>query len=202
MTPNQNMWNHLGSWGRLKETTMTYMMKIFILLVLIIILSIALISLPSALKNRSTDWRQGILTGSIEKSQSQPIFPNIFYNSTSKLRIYFRRVEQSRLGDRKGKTDSGYGHQQYRPWYSDAFDYRFRLHPTIDKSLPEDKLETYKNSPASWFSSKRLEALLEYRRLMEGAVKPKLEEVDFQLYHQKSSDLLWCFSGGKYHAWF
>ena len=43
--------------------------------------------------------------------------------------------------------------------------------------------------------SKRLEALLEYRHLMEGAVKPKLEELDLStFYNEKDFSLLRRFS--------
>ncbi len=46
--------------------------------------------------------------------------------------------------------------------------------------------------------SKRLRFLLEYRRLMEGAVKPKLEEADFSTFITKDSGLIMMFfSGGK-----
>ena len=68
---------------------MTYMI-LFILLVLLIILSIALIRYHLALKNLSQQIEDKILTGSM-KRVGVSIFPNIFYISTSRLRIYFRK---------------------------------------------------------------------------------------------------------------
>lgn len=68
---------------------MTYMI-IFVLLVLLIILSIALIRYHIALKNLSQQIEDKILTGSM-KRVGVSIFPNIFYISTSKLKIYFKK---------------------------------------------------------------------------------------------------------------
>ena len=53
---------------------------------------------------------------------------------------------------------------------------------------PEDKSETLQKIAQHLdLVSKRLEALLEYRRLMEGAVKPKLEEVDLSAFITKKT---------------
>ena len=53
---------------------------------------------------------------------------------------------------------------------------------------PEDKAETLQKIAQHLdLVSKRLEALLEYRRLMEGAVKPKLEEVDLSAFITKKT---------------
>ncbi len=69
---------------------MIYMI-IFALLVLLLILSISLIRYHLALKNLSQQIEDKILTGSMKRDRSSAFFPNIFYISTSRLRIYFRK---------------------------------------------------------------------------------------------------------------
>ncbi len=68
---------------------MTYMI-IFILLVLLIILSIALIRYHLALKNLSQQIEDKILTGSM-KRVGVSIFSKHFYISTNKLKIYLKK---------------------------------------------------------------------------------------------------------------
>lgn len=94
-------WNHLGSWGKIKRRqAMTYII-IFVLLVLLIILSIALIRYHLALKNLSQQIEDKILTGSM-KRVGVSIFPKIF----TSLPTDWKFVSGSRaisIGDEKEK---------------------------------------------------------------------------------------------------
>ena len=159
---------------------MTYMI-IFVLLVLLIILSIALIRYHLALKNLSQQIEDKILTGSM-KRVGVSIFSKYFLQLYQQIENLFQEVEQSRLVMKREKHTldmaiSNIAHDIRTP-LTIASGYTQQLIKS-----PEDKAETLQKIAQHLdLVSKRLEALLEYRRLMEGAVKPKLEEVDFSAF--------------------
>ena len=164
---------------------MTYMI-IFILLVLLIILSIALIRYHLALKNLSQQIEDKIITGSM-KRVGVSIFSKHFLHLYQQIENLFQEVEQSRLVMKREKQTldmaiSNIAHDIRTP-LTIASGYTQQLIKT-----PENKAETLQKIAQHLdLVSKRLEALLEYRRLMEGAVKPKLEEVDLSAFITKKT---------------
>ena len=164
---------------------MTYMI-IFVLLVLLIILSIALIRYHLALKNFSQQIEDKIITGSM-KRVGVSIFSKHFLHLYQQIENLFQEVEQSRLVMKREKQTldmaiSNIAHDIRTP-LTIASGYTQQLIKT-----PENKAETLQKIAQHLdLVSKRLEALLEYRRLMEGAVKPKLEEVDLSAFITKKT---------------
>ena len=164
---------------------MTYMI-IFILLVLLIILSIALVRYHIALKNLSQQIEDKILTGSM-KRVGVSIFSKHFLHLYQQIENLFQEVEQSRLVMKREKqtldmASSNIAHDIRTP-LTIASGYTQQLIKT-----PENKAETLQKIAQHLdLVSKRLEALLEYRRLMEGAVKPKLEELDLSTFITKKT---------------
>ena len=164
---------------------MTYII-IFVLLVLLIILSIALIRYHLALKNLSQQIEDKILTGSM-KRVGVSIFSKDFLHLYQQIENLFQEVEQSRLVMKREKQTldmaiSNIAHDIRTP-LTIASGYTQQLIKS-----PENKAETLQKIAQHLdLVSKRLEALLEYRRLMEGAVKPKLEEVDFSAFITKKT---------------
>ena len=164
---------------------MTYII-IFVLLVLLIILSIALIRYHLALKNLSQQIEDKILTGSM-KRVGVSIFSKDFLHLYQQIENLFQEVEQSRLVMKREKQTldmaiSNIAHDIRTP-LTIASGYTQQLIKT-----PENKAETLQKIAQHLdLVSKRLEALLEYRRLMEGAVKPKLEEVDLSAFITKKT---------------
>jgi len=164
---------------------MTYII-IFVLLVLLIILSIALIRYHLALKNLSQQIEDKILTGSMKRVEVS-IFSKDFLHLYQQIENLFQEVEQSRLVMKREKQTldmaiSNIAHDIRTP-LTIASGYTQQLIKS-----PEDKAETLQKIAQHLdLVSKRLEALLEYRRLMEGAVKPKLEEVDLSAFITKKT---------------
>lgn len=164
---------------------MTYMI-IFVLLVLLIILSIALIRYHLALESLSQQIEDKILTGSM-KRVGISIFSKHFLQLYQQIENLFQEVEQSRLVMKREKQTldmaiSNIAHDIRTP-LTIASGYTQQLIKT-----PENKAETLQKIAQHLdLVSKRLEALLEYRRLMEGAVKPKLEEVDLSAFITKKT---------------
>ena len=164
---------------------MTYII-IFVLLVLLIILSIALIRYHLALKNLSQQIEDKILTGSM-KRVGVSIFSKDFLHLYQQIENLFQEVEQSRLVMKREKQTldmaiSNIAHDIRTP-LTIASGYTQQLIKS-----PEDKSETLQKIAQHLdLVSKRLEALLEYRRLMEGAVKPKLEEVELSTFITKKT---------------
>lgn len=164
---------------------MTYII-IFVLLVLLIILSIALIRYHLALKNLSQQIEDKILTGSM-KRVGVSIFSKDFLHLYQQIENLFQEVEQSRLVMKREKQTldmaiSNIAHDIRTP-LTIASGYTQQLIKS-----PESKAEILQKIAQHLdLVSKRLEALLEYRRLMEGAVKPKLEEVDLSAFITKKT---------------
>lgn len=155
-------------------------------MVLLIILSIALIRYHLALKNLSQQIEDKILTGSM-KRVGVSIFSKDFLHLYQQIENLFQEVEQSRLVMKREKQTldmaiSNIAHDIRTP-LTIASGYTQQLIKS-----PEDKAETLQKIAQHLdLVSKRLEALLEYRRLMEGAVKPKLEEVDLSAFITKKT---------------
>lgn len=164
---------------------MTYMI-IFVLLVLLIVLSIALIRYHLALESLSQQIEDKILTGSM-KRVGISIFSKHFLHLYQQIENLFQEVEQSRLVMKREKQTldmaiSNIAHDIRTP-LTIASGYTQQLIKS-----PEDKAETLQKIAQHLdLVSKRLEALLEYRRLMEGAVKPKMEEVDLSAFITKKT---------------
>ncbi|WP_261026363.1 sensor histidine kinase [Streptococcus mitis] len=164
---------------------MIYMI-IFILLALLIILSIALIRYHIALKNLSQQIEDKILTGSM-KRVGVSIFSKYFLQLYQQIENLFQEMEQSRLVMKREKQTldmaiSNIAHDIRTP-LTIASGYTQQL-----MKSPENQAETLQKVAQHLdLVSKRLEALLEYRRLMEGAVKPKLEEVDLSAFITKKT---------------
>jgi len=147
-------------------------------------LSISLIRYHIALKNLSQQIEDKILTGSM-KRVGISIFSKHFLHLYQQIENLFQEVEQSRLVMKREKQTldmaiSNIAHDIRTP-LTIASGYTQQLIKS-----PEDKSETLQKI-AQHLVSKRLEALLEYRRLMEGAVKPKLEEVDLSAFITKKT---------------
>ena len=164
---------------------MTYMI-IFVLLVLLIILSITLIRYHLALESLSQQIEDKILTGSM-KRVGVSIFSKHFLQLYQQIENLFQEVEQSRLVMKREKQTldmaiSNISHDIRTP-LTIASGYTQQLIKS-----PENKGETLQKVAQHLdLVSKRLEALLEYRRLMEGAVKPKLEEVELSAFITKKT---------------
>ena len=143
---------------------MTYII-IFVLLVLLIILSIALIRYHLALKNLSQQIEDKILTGSM-KRVGVSIFSKDFLHLYQQIENLFQEVEQSRLVMKREKQTldmaiSNIAHDIRTP-LTIASGYTQQLIKS-----PEDKAETLQKIAQHLdLVSKRLEALLEYRRLI------------------------------------
>lgn len=164
---------------------MTYMI-IFVLLILLIILSIALIRYHLALKNLSQQIEDKILTGSM-KRVGVSIFSKHFLHLYQQIENLFQEVEQSRLVMKREKQTldmaiSNIAHDIRTP-LTIASGYTQQLIKHSDNSSETlNKIAHHQD-----LVSKRLEALLEYRHLMEGAVKPKLEELDLSTFITKKT---------------
>ena len=164
---------------------MTYMI-IFVLLILLTILSIVLIRYHLALKNLSQQIEDKILTGSMKRVGGN-IFSKHFLQLYQQIENLFQEVEQSRLVMKREKQTldmaiSNIAHDIRTP-LTIASGYTQQLIKS-----PEKQAETLQKIAQHLdLVSKRLETLLEYRRLMEGAVKPKLEEVDLSAFIPKKT---------------
>ena len=159
---------------------------ISILLLINIILAISLIRYHIAIRDLSRQIEEKIRSGSMKR-----IGVNFF--SKSILRLHnqienlFQEVEQNQLIMKREK------HTLDMAISNIAHDIRTPL--TIASGYtqqlikhPDNSAETLsKISHHQDLVSKRLEALLEYRHLMEGAVKPKLEELDLSTFITKKT---------------
>ena len=164
---------------------MTYMI-IFILLVLLIILSILLIRYHLALKNLSQQIEDKILTGSM-KRVGVNIFSKYFLHLYQQIENLFQEVEQNQLIMKREKRTldmaiSNIAHDIRTPLtIASGYTQQLIKHPD-NSSETLNKIAHHQD-----LVSKRLEALLEYRHLMEGAVKPKLEELDLSTFITKKT---------------
>ena len=134
-----------------------------LLLLVIILLTIGLIRYHLALVNLSQQIEDKILTGSMKRI-GVSTFSKDFLHLYQQINHLFQEVEQSRLIMKRDirtplTIASGYTQQL--------------LKSENPESESLKKIAHHLNQV-----SKRLEALLDYRRLMEGAVKPDLSELE------------------------
>ena len=159
---------------------------ISILLLTNIILSISLIRYHIAIRDLSKQIEEKIRSGSMKR-----IWVNFF--SKTILRLHnqienlFQEVEQNQLIMKREKRTLDMAISNI------AHDIRTPL--TIASGYTQQLIKNPEPNPETLnkiahhldLVSKRLEALLEYRHLMEGAVKPKLEELDLSTFITKKT---------------
>ena len=144
-----------------------------LLLLVIILLTIGLIRYHLALVNLSQQIEDKIHTGSM-KRMGVSTFSKDFLHLYQQINHLFQEVEQSRLIMKREKQTldmaiSNIAHDIRTP-LTIASGYTQQLLKTENpESENLKKIAHHLNQV-----SKRLEALLDYRRLMEGAVKPDL----------------------------
>ncbi|MFS9054749.1 HAMP domain-containing sensor histidine kinase [Streptococcus oralis] len=159
---------------------------ISILLLTNIILAISLIRYHIAIKDLSRQIEEKIRSGSMKRIGVN-FFSKTILRLHNQIENLFQEVEQNQLIMKREKRTldmaiSNIAHDIRTP-LTIASGYTQQL---IKNSEP--KPETL-NKIAHHLDlvSKRLEALLEYRHLMEGAVKPKLEEIDLSTFITKKT---------------
>ena len=159
---------------------------ISILLLINIILAISLIRYHIAIRDLSRQIEEKIRSGSMKR-----IVVNFF--SKTILRLHkqienlFQEVEQNQLIMKREKRTLDMAISNI------AHDIRTPL--TIASGYTQQLIKNPEPNPETLnkiahhqdLVSKRLEALLEYRHLMEGAVKPKLEELDLSTFITKKT---------------
>ena len=159
---------------------------ISILLLINIILAISLIRYHIAIRDLSRQIEEKIRSGSMKRIGVN-FFSKTILRLHNQIENLFQEVEQSRLIMKREKQTldmaiSNIAHDIRTP-LTIASGYTQQLIKS-----PEKQAETLQKIAQHLdLVSKRLEALLEYRRLMEGAVKPKLEEVDFSAFITKKT---------------
>ena len=159
---------------------------ISILLLINIILAISLIRYHIAIRDLSRQIEEKIRSGSMKRIGVN-FFSKTILRLHNQIENLFQEVEQNQLIMKREKRTldmaiSNIAHDIRTP-LTIASGYTQQL---IKNSEP--KPETL-NKIAHHLDlvSKRLEALLEYRHLMEGAVKPKLEEIDLSTFITKKT---------------
>ncbi len=159
---------------------------ISIMLLINIILAISLIRYHIAIRDLSKQIEEKIRSGSMKR-----IGVNFFSKTILRLHYQienlFQEVEQNQLIMKREKRTldmaiSNIAHDIRTP-LTIASGYTQQL-----IKHPDNSQETLsKIAHHQDLVSKRLEALLEYRHLMEGAVKPKLEELDLSTFITKKT---------------
>lgn len=159
---------------------------ISILLLTNIILAISLIRYHIAIRDLSRQIEEKIRSGSMKRIGVN-FFSKTILRLHNQIENLFQEVEQNQLIMKREKRTldmaiSNIAHDIRTP-LTIASGYTQQL-----IKIPEPNPETL-NKIAHHLDlvSKRLEALLEYRHLMEGAVKPKLEELDLSTFITKKT---------------
>ena len=159
---------------------------ISILLLVNIILSVSLIRYHLAVRDLSRQIEEKIRSGSMTR-----IGVNFFLQTILRLHNQienlFQEVEQNQLIMKREKRTLDMAISNI------AHDIRTPL--TIASGYTQQLIKNPEPNPETLnkiahhldLVSKRLEALLEYRHLMEGAVKPKLEELDLSTFITKKT---------------
>lgn len=159
---------------------------ISILLLTNIILSISLIRYHIAIRDLSRQIEEKIRSGSMKRIGVN-FFSKTILRLHNQIENLFQEVEQNQLIMKCEKRTldmaiSNIAHDIRTP-LTIASGYTQQL-----IKHPDNSQETLsKISHHQELVSKRLEALLEYRHLMEGAVKPKLEELDLSTFITKKT---------------
>ncbi len=159
---------------------------ISILLLINIILAISLIRYHIAIRDLSRQIEEKIRSGSMKRIGVN-FFSKTILRLHNQIENLFQEVEQNQLIMKREKRTldmaiSNIAHDIRTP-LTIASGYTQQL-----IKHPDNSSETlHKIAHHQDLVSKRLEALLEYRHLMEGAVKPKLEELDLSTFITKKT---------------
>ena len=159
---------------------------ISILLLINIILAISLIRYHIAIRDLSRQIEEKIRSGSMKRIGVN-FFAKTILRLHNQIENLFQEVEQNQLIMKREKRTldmaiSNIAHDIRTP-LTIASGYTQQL-----IKHPDNSQETLsKIAHHQDLVSKRLEALLEYRHLMEGAVKPKLEELDLSTFITKKT---------------
>lgn len=159
---------------------------ISILLLINIILAISLIRYHIVIRDLSKQIEEKIRSGSMKRIGVN-FFSKTILRLHNQIENLFQEVEQNQLIMKREKRTldmaiSNIAHDIRTP-LTIASGYTQQL-----IKHPDNSQETLRKiAHHQELVSKRLEALLEYRHLMEGAVKPKLEELDLSTFITKKT---------------
>ena len=159
---------------------------ISILLLINIILAISLIRYHIAIKDLSRQIEEKIRSGSMKRIGVN-FFSKTILRLHNQIENLFQVVEQNQLIMKREKHTldmaiSNIAHDIRTPLtIASGYTQQLIKHPD-NSSETLNKIAHHQD-----LVSKRLEALLEYRHLMEGAVKPKLEELDLSTFITKKT---------------
>ena len=154
---------------------------ISILLLINIILAISLIRYHIAIRDLSRQIEEKIRSGSMKRIGVN-FFSKTILRLHNQIENLFQEVEQNQLIMKREKRTldmaiSNIAHDIRTPLtIASGYTQQLIKHPD-NSSETLNKIAHHQD-----LVSKRLEALLEYRHLMEGAVKPKLEELDLSTF--------------------
>ena len=159
---------------------------ISILLLTNIILAISLIRYHIAIRDLSRQMEEKIRSGSMKRIGVN-FFSKTILRLHDQIENLFQEVEQNQLIMKREKRTLDMAISNI------AHDIRTPL--TIASGYTQQLIKNPEPNPETLnkiahhldLVSKRLEALLEYRHLMEGAVKPKLEELDLSTFITKKT---------------
>ena len=159
---------------------------ISILLLTNIILAISLIRYHIAIRDLSKQIEEKIRSGSMKRIGVN-FFSKTILRLHNQIENLFQEVEQNQLIMKREKCTldmaiSNIAHDIRTPLtIASGYTQQLIKHPD-NSSETLNKIAHHQD-----LVSKRLEALLEYRHLMEGAVKPKLEELDLSTFITKKT---------------
>ncbi|KXT61168.1 putative histidine kinase [Streptococcus oralis] len=159
---------------------------ISILLLTNIILAISLIRYHIAIKDLSRQIEEKIRSGSMKRIGVN-FFSKTILRLHNQIENLFQEVEENQLIMKREKRTldmaiSNIAHDIRTPLtIASGYTQQLIKHPD-NSSETLNKIAHHQD-----LVSKRLEALLEYRHLMEGAVKPKLEELDLSTFITKKT---------------
>ena len=159
---------------------------ISILLLTNIILAISLIRYHIAIRDLSRQIEEKIRSGSMKRIGVN-FFSKTILHLHNQIENLFQEVEQNQLIMKREKHTldmaiSNIAHDIRTPLtIASGYTQQLIKHPD-NSSETLNKIAHHQD-----LVSKRLEALLEYRHLMEGAVKPKLEELDLSTFITKKT---------------
>ena len=159
---------------------------ISILLLINIILAISLIRYHIAIRDLSRQIEEKIRSGSMKRIGVN-FFSKTILRLHNQIENLFQVVEQNKLIMKREKRTldmaiSNIAHDIRTPLtIASGYTQQLIKHPD-NSSETLNKIAHHQD-----LVSKRLEALLEYRHLMEGAVKPKLEELDLSTFITKKT---------------
>ena len=159
---------------------------ISILLLINIILAISLIRYHLVVKDLSRQIEEKIRSGSMKRIGVN-FFSKTILRLHNQIENLFQEVEQNQLIMKREKRTldmaiSNIAHDIRTPLtIASGYTQQLIKHPD-NSSETLNKIAHHQD-----LVSKRLEALLEYRHLMEGAVKPKLEELDLSTFITKKT---------------